>query len=315
MRLLSKFASFLVLAVSLPASAQPAGDPLAPARALVQAGEFDQSESLLRTYLEANPASADAHFLLGYVKFRQQKPRASLAEFTAGAKYRRPKADELLTVASDYVLLGDYVDADKWFSDVTSQTPANADAWYLLGRTKYSESNFHPAIACFERALALRPRYIEAENNLGLAWRDLNDMGKARTAFETAIEWQGSRPLDPQPFLNLGSLLADQSDFKGALEPLERARSLSPANPRIHEELARVYEATNELKQAESELKQAIQLAPKASALHFKLARVYRREGMEQEAKSEFALCEKLNGTQSSVNTPNPPDHTSSPRN
>jgi tetratricopeptide (TPR) repeat protein len=314
MRFSSKLVSYLVAAACVPGWAQTAGDPLAAARAMAQAGELDHSASALHAYLESNPTSADAHFLLGYVEFRQQKPRESLAEFTAGARYRRPNADELLTVASDYVLLGDYVDADKWFSDVTRETPQNADAWYLLGRTKYNESDYHPAIACFERALALRPKYIEAENNLGLAWRDLNDMEKARAAFQTAIDWQGSRPLDPQPFLNLGMLLADQSDFKGALVPLERARDLSPANPSVHENLARVYEATNQLGQAESELKQAIALAPKASALHFKLARVYRREGLEQQAKSEFELCEKLNGTQSSTDTPNPPSHPSSPR-
>jgi Flp pilus assembly protein TadD len=309
-----KLAWYLIMVSAAAALGQPSADPLAEARSVAGAGEFQESEKLVRTYLETQPASADAHFLLGYVLFREQKARESLAEFTEGAKYRRPKADELMTVASDYVLLGDYVDADKWFSDVTSETPENADAWYLLGRTRYSESDFHAAITCFERAIVLRPKFIEAENNLGLAWRDLNDRDKARAAFQTAIDWQGSTPLDPQPFLNLGALLSDQSDFKGALPFLARARDLSPANPRIHEELARVYESTNDLAQAESELKRAIELAPKASALHFKLARVYRREGMEPQAKAEFELCEKLNGTQSSVNTPNPPSHTSTPR-
>ncbi len=66
---------------------QQSVDPLVQARALLSAGKLGESEAALRAYLETHPASADAHFLLGYVLFRDQKAKESLAEFTAGAKY------------------------------------------------------------------------------------------------------------------------------------------------------------------------------------------------------------------------------------
>ena len=53
-----------------------------------------------------------------------------------------PRPTSLMTIASDYVMLGDYVDADKWFTEVTQERPDDANAWYLLGRTKYNESDF-----------------------------------------------------------------------------------------------------------------------------------------------------------------------------
>src|ERR1700757_2238290 len=105
-------------------------------------------------------------------------------------------------------MLSDFSDADKWFSQVVSETPDDADAWYLLGRTKYNENEFAAAISAFERALGLRPRYVEAESNIGLAWKELNAPDKARAAYQTAIDWQGDAPVDAQPFLNLGTLLA-----------------------------------------------------------------------------------------------------------
>lgn len=286
---------------------QDTNGPLAEARSLATSGLLAKAEAIVRSYLDRNPASADAHFLLGYVLFREQRARDSLAEFTAGAKYRRPKADEFMTIASDYVLLDDYVDADKWFSEVTQERPDDADAWYLLGRTQYNENDYPKAVASFGRALALHPRYIEAENNLGLAWRATNQTDKAKDAFQTAIAWQAEHPVDSQPYLNLGTLLADASQFDQALPYLTEAVALAPDNPRIHEELAHVYEATNSLPKAQSELERAVALAPKAAALHFKLARVYRRQGLQEQAKRELDLCEKLNGTQSSIDTPNPP--------
>jgi tetratricopeptide (TPR) repeat protein len=172
-------------------------------------------ETLLRKYLVDNPTSADAHLLFGYVLFREQKAKESLAEFTVGSKFRRPRSDELKIVAADYVMLGALSDADTWLSQVVAETPNDPDSWYLLGRTKYSEGEFPAAISAFERALSLRSRHIEAENNIGLCWKELNDREKARAAFQAAIDWQGDFPSDAQPFLNLGTLIAyDQNNSR-----------------------------------------------------------------------------------------------------
>jgi tetratricopeptide (TPR) repeat protein len=300
------YALILALMCKHTALSQQSTDPLAEARDLVGSGLLAKSEASLRTYLNSHPDSADAHFLLGYVLFREQKAQDSLAEFTDGAKIRRPKADELKTVASDYVLLGDYSDADKWFTAVSRESPNDADAWYLLGRTKYNEGRYDEAASSFERALVLRPKYVEAENNLGLCWRELNKLDEARTAFQTAIDWQGDAPSDAQPYLNLGTLLADRGDLDKAILCLAQAAALSPTNPKVHEQLGSVYEAQNNFPKAQSELERAVALAPGTSALHFKLAQIYRKQGLRDLARKEFDICAKLNSTHSSPATPNP---------
>jgi tetratricopeptide (TPR) repeat protein len=281
-------------------------DPLAEPRALLADGKLASSEAALHSYLKEHPDFAEAHFLLGYVLFREQRPVDSLAEFTAGARTRRPKADELKAVASDYVLLSDFADADKWFTEVIVEQPDDADAWYLLGRTKYNENAFAGAATSFERSLSLRPRNVEAENNLGLTWRELNSPEKAKAAFQAAIDWQGDSPTDSQPFLNLGSMLTEESNFDLAIPHLLKAAALSPDNPKVHEELGHVYESQHNLPKAQAELEQAVALTPNTSALHFKLGQIYRREGLLDRAQQEFELCEKLNSTHSSTNTPNP---------
>jgi tetratricopeptide (TPR) repeat protein len=213
----------------------------------------------------------------------------------------------LKIVAANYVMLNDYSDADKWFSQVVAEAPNDADSWYLLGRTKYSENEYQAAISAFEHALALRPRHIEAQNNIGLCWKELNDREKARTAFQTAIDWQGDAPADAQPFLNMGTLLADDQKNDQALPFLTKAAALSPNNPTIHEELGKVYLAMNKLPEAQAELERAVTLAPDASALHYKLGQILRKQGLQDRAEQEFAICEKLNGAHSSTKIPNPP--------
>jgi Flp pilus assembly protein TadD len=269
-------------------------------------GKLAEAESAARQVLAQNPSSADGHFLLGEVLFLEKKPRESLVEFTAGAKYRRPGPKELRTVASDYVLLGDFADADKWFSQVTIETPNDPEAWYLLGRTKYNENRFEEAITSFQRVLALRPNDVQAEDNLGLSQQGLGHMEEAKAAFQTAIAWQNGAPADAQPFLNLGILLTDHGDAAAGVRQLQTAAQIAPKNPKVHEQLGRALQATGDLKKAQEQLEIATRLAPDAAALHFRLGQIYHQQGLKEQAQQEFAICSRLNGTHSSTEVPNP---------
>jgi tetratricopeptide (TPR) repeat protein len=285
---------------------QSAAEPLQTAQSLITAGEFPEAEAALRQYLKDNPSSAEAHYLLGDVLFREKKAVESLGEFTAGSKFKLPGAGELKTVASDYVLLGDFADADKWFSQVTAEEPNDPEAWYLLGRTKYNENRFNEAVASFEHVLALQPKDVRAEDNLGLSQQGLGHMDQAKTAFQTAIDWQAGSPFDAQPYLNLGILLTDQGDPTVAIQQLTRAAALAPQNPKIHEELGRALQAKGDIEAAQAQLEMAVGLAPNAAALHYKLGQIYRHRGLNERAQQEFAICAKLNGAHSSTEVPNP---------
>jgi len=301
------FSSWLLAAYAQQPAPLVQSDSLQSVHALLDEGQFAAAETALREYLEKNPSSADGHFLLGYTLFREQRAKDSLAEISEGSKFAHPQASDLKIVAADYVVLGDFVDADKWLTAVTQETPNDADAWYLLGRTKYNENRFEEAIQAFQRALALRANDIKSEDNLGLSYQGLNRVDEAKKAFENAILWQKDSPLkDAQPYLNLGTLLADQDQPSLALPFLQQAVELAPHNPKVREELGRVYDMLKMSEKAEGELEQAIALAPDVAALHYKLGQIYRRQGKQQLAQQQFDICTKLNSTHSSNETPNP---------
>ena len=285
----------------------PKADTLQNVRHLLDTGQFAESEKILRSYLEDHPQSADAHFLLGYTLFREERPKDSLAEFTEGAKFQRPQTSDLKIVAADYVVLGDFSDADKWLTLVTNESPEDADAWYLLGRAQYNENRFQEAIKSFQRTLTLRPKDVKAEDNLGLSYQGLNRLDDARTTFEAAISWQNDAPVkDAQPYLNLGILLVEQGQPSQAVSYLQQAATLAPHNPKAREQLGRAYNVLNMPDKAQRELEQAVALAPEVSGLHFMLGQIYRRQGLLQQAKQQFDICERLNSTHSSAATPNP---------
>jgi tetratricopeptide (TPR) repeat protein len=288
------------------AATEPADDLLAQARTVVQAGSFASAETMARKYLAQHDDSADGHYLLGYILSREKKATESLTEYTRAAQLRTPTANDLKVVAVDYVLLGDFVDADQWLTKALSSNPSDADGWYYLGRTKYNENRFSEAIDAFQRCLKLDAHNVKAEDNLGLSYAGLNQTEEAIQAFRTAIAWQAdASSKDPQPSLNLGMFLTEQEHPDAGLVYLKEAVALAPQNAKAHEQLGRAYLQLKRLKDAQGELERAVQLAPNSSSLHYELAINYRDQGANDQARKEFDRCTELNATHSSIETPN----------
>jgi tetratricopeptide (TPR) repeat protein len=275
--------------------------PLAEARSLLESGKLDEAERVTRRYVELHKASADGHYLLGYILFKKQDPKSSLAEYTEAAGYRTPGPADLEAVAGDYVLLKDYPDADKWFTKAVEWNPKDALGWYYLGRTKYNENRFEEAVSAFEQCLKLDPRNVKAEDNLGLSFEGLNQVEKAIAAYHTAIDWQKDAPdKNAGPLLDLGSLLVEDNRPDEGLPYLRDAARLSGEDYRVHRQLGKAYSHLNQLEQARIELEKAVQLAPQNAPVHFMLSQVYRRQGMMDKAKIESERYTALAGTQPS---------------
>jgi len=308
-------------------------DPaLAPARSFLHEGKLSEGESTTRDYLRAHADSADAHFLLGFILFREiqvkwleagkedvdgllyntgdssgplvayreAKVKESLAEFTAGAKYHVPTAFDLKIVALDYILLKDNMDADHWLTRSLQADPRDPQAWYYLGRTKYSTGQFREAIEAFEQCLKLEPRNVEAENNVGLSYEGLQRPEEAIQAFENAIAWQTESPAkDPEPFIELAHLYLNENQPEKAVTYLSQSIAISPNVSKAHEELGKAYSLLHRLTEAQAELEKAVKLSPQAPNLHCMLAAVYRQRGLAEKAKAEYDRCAALSGTHS----------------
>ncbi len=315
-----------------PADKAASPDPLlAPARALLAKGSLPEAESATRRFLQNHAESAEGHYLLGFIlfreisakwfetgkahgqtspyygadasgavaQFRDAKAKESLAEFTTGAKFRVPSAFDLKIVALDYVLLKAYVDADQWLTQSLRRNPRDAQAWYYLGRTKYSESQFPEAIQAFVECLKLEPHNVEAETNVGLSYEALAQRDQARQAFENAIAWEADAAAkDPQPYIELGHLYLQQNEAEKAVPYLVQVNSIAPNVSKAHEELGRAYSLLHRLPESQAELEKAAALDPETAQLHCLLGQVYRQQGMVAQAQSEFDRCTALQQTQ-----------------
>jgi Flp pilus assembly protein TadD len=308
---------------------------LAEAHAVLEKGNINEADRLIRQYLQTHLDSADGHFLLGHILFREiqsearletqlegvqilgagasptkhgeEKARASLAEFTAGAKLHDPIAADLKVVAFDYILLGDYLDADKWLTKMLQWTPNDAEGWYYLGRTKYNENRFAEAVDAFQHCLKLDPRNLKAEDNLGLSYAGLGRREEAAAAYQRAIDWQSGTALkNPGPYIDFGDLLLDENRNEEAVSYLLQAVGIAPRESRTHELLGKAYTRLDQLPKALAELEKAVELSPQSANLHCMLAPIYRKQGIVEKANFEYERCTALAGSHSVPPTPRP---------
>ena len=266
------------------------------AQSLAQAGSFMEAEIAVRQCLAQNDSSAEAHFLLGYILFKTAKPKDSLAEYTAGAKFKNPGAPELKVVALDYVLLEDYPDAEHWLKASIARNALDVESWYYLGRAQYNENHFADAQQSFEHCLSLDSHHVKAETNLGLVFEALRRTEEARAAYLLAISWQqASSSKTAEPYIDLGNLLLGQNQNEQAVTYLLQAVQVSPDEVRARERLGNAYFRLNDWKNAQLHLEKAETLAPNLAAIHYVLGQVYRKQGLTEKAHHEFVRATELN--------------------
>lgn len=249
-------------------------DPLEQRRieqglALHRQNRFDEAEILYRQVLAANPAAADALYLLGVVAMQGkrldealQHTRAALRlipgqapyHFSLGNIYKargEPGAAQAayraaLTVRPDfseaYLALGnlaidrqDFAQAGRDYRAALELRPGDPDALMNLGTVYAAGGRFGEAIAQYERALAVRPGFAEAECNLGLALKKQGQTDEALAHVRRAIEL---KPDYPEALNNLGNLLGARYRHGEAIDLYRRALILHPTYADAHYNLA-----------------------------------------------------------------------------
>jgi tetratricopeptide (TPR) repeat protein len=280
-----------------PKTAQPGGISLGNETSTPPDPALAEKEAQLRSSLLQNPQSADTLYELALVSRQQNKARESLETYTRAAQLQKPNAEQLRSVALDYVLLNDDDDALRWLRVAVGMEPNNKDVLYSLGRCLYTKNLFPEAEKVYLRLLALDPANLKAEENLGLTYDAQNDPQNAEKALRTAAQWAKERGLqDPWPYLDLGIVLLEEARSTDAQPFLEKAVEFDLKSAWAHEKLGMAMVANGDSAHGVRELEIAVGLAPGDPKTHFELGRAYRAAGQQDKARTEFERSKSLYG-------------------
>ena len=264
-------------------------------KALVNLQDFPAASASLEAYIQNRPASDDALYLLGYVRFRQDRPKESLEMFARAAKIRAPQESDLKIAALDYVLLNDYNSAAKYLEGALQMDPQDAEARYHLGRVRYQQNQFDKAIEAFNAVLKQDPANVRALDNLGLCLEAKNRNQEAVAMYRKAVQADSSAAVrNAQPYIDFGKLLNTLNRADEAAPLLSQAVQIEPRSTTAHYQFGRALFLLAKFDDARAQVEEAIRLDPMDSSQHYLLGRIYSRMGKSAEAAAEFKLTDDL---------------------
>jgi tetratricopeptide (TPR) repeat protein len=176
---------------------------------------------------------------------------------------------------------------------IPGRTRQPAEAAALLGRAveAHRAGRLPEAVESYRRALALAPRAIEAQFNLGIALAALGRLDEAVAAYRAALAIHpGAMPV----YVNLGRVLEQQEKLDGAIDCYRRALALDPKAAPVHVDLAMALEKQGHVEDAVGCYRRAIDLDPTMVAAFNNLGSMLRDQGRLEEAIAAYRQAVSL---------------------
>lgn len=114
----------------------------------------------------------------------------------------------------------------KQLEDIAKSSPANVNAWIVLGNALMDSSRFGEAADAYQKALALDPKNVDVRVDMGTCLRGIGKYDKAAEEYRKAMQLN---PGHPNAHRNLGVVLAfDMNNPKAGLKEFEKYVELAP---------------------------------------------------------------------------------------
>ena len=151
-----------------------------------------------------------------------------------------------------------------------------------MGNALKEQGKLEEAIEAYNKALAIKPDYAEAYNNMGNA---LKEQGKLEEAIEAYNKALAIKPDYAEAYNNMGVTLKEQGKLEEAIEAYNKALAIKPDYAEAWSNGAEALEKWNKLKELGLWLERAFQiLEPVPSDISFMKAKLLWRNKDTQEA-------------------------------
>jgi tetratricopeptide (TPR) repeat protein len=172
----------------------------------------------------ADPGFATAHVLVGITALSTGeffdaigKAKATSANVSEG--------EQLFVQAWVAVSENDQAAQGAALKELLSMYPHDPRSYTALGNFLNGQQDFAGAAEHFGYATVLAPEWASAYNNLGYAYRSLDQLDKAKAAFEKYVELL---PNEPNPQDSLAELLMEMGDYEGSIQHYQMALDSDP---------------------------------------------------------------------------------------
>lgn len=195
--------------------------------------------------------------------------------------------------------------AETSFRSVLESAAGSAAARFGLGRVAFSRGQYAASIPHFEAVLKGAAEGSVAHHFLGMAYRHLGDLERARRHLglsehlpvpfaDPLMEELQSLNVSRETFFSMGVEAMRRGEPERGLEAFQRALAAQPDDPETHYNVGMAYLEMGESEQAEAHLRKATQLRPTYRDASFNLGVLLARRGEDREAARYFERAAEI---------------------
>ena len=227
----------------------PVDSKLRKAINLIKSGRLAEAEEIYQKILQKFPKNKKA--IEGVKKLSEG---TNSRAFTPQGAPKR-KIQELI----DLYNLGRFNEVVSLAQKLSDSFPEAFIIFSIMGASNASLNNLAEAEDNYRHALALRPDYADAHNNLANVLQEKGDLEAAVTGYKKALKL---KPEYAEAYANLGNALKAQGKMDGALYNYKKALKIQPDNAENFNNLGVTQHAIGQVAEAIVSYKRAIQLKP-----------------------------------------------------
>jgi tetratricopeptide (TPR) repeat protein len=250
---------------------------LSQAKSMEVAGKFAQAEHIYRKILEQNPK----HKLAG-------KRLVSVRQMIAGQAHSSGGSQSLQTGIESLVNLfkqGRLSEALTQGKALSGQYPGDPTVHNILGVINARIGHAEEALACYDRALAIKPDFAEVHNNRGNLLNRLGQNAEAVASYRKALQ---IKPEYAEAHNNLGVALYDAGEIDQATTSYREALRVRPSYAEAQNNLGNALADLGQPEVAVASFNAALQLNPRYFQAYYNRGNILRSMGRHDEAIDSF---------------------------
>jgi len=191
-----------------------------------------------------------------------------------------------------YASLGQLDDAISCYENALAIKPDYSEAKNNLGITLHEQGKIDEAIINYKDVLAVKPTYAEAQNNLGNALKDLGELDSAIELYEKALV---NKPDFNKAFDNLTIVLKELDQIEKAIKSYQRVIITNPKIPEAHYNLGLALQMSGKYDEAIKSYEKAIAIKSNYAEAHNNLGIVFKKLGQLEDAIKSYEKTLAIN--------------------
>lgn len=222
--------------------------------------EPTEAAARVRHQIEKEPDDANLYLLLGQVELVQKDYKAAAASLSKALELDPKNINDMLALAAAQNSLGSASEAITLYDQAIQQAPRDVRAYILLAALEESQGQWQGAQQHYQKVLEVQPDNPVAANNL--AYLLLQHSGNADLALSLAQTARRGLPDKPNTADTLAWAYIQKGVYPLAIDLLESAVKVEPANSTYHYHLGLAYQKNHNDTQAKAHFVRALQLNP-----------------------------------------------------